>query len=66
MKKQVTISEKEYDMLKEKAIGYDAIEKKVMSIYEDYDEDGNEIPAEDPDGDLSTIGEFVCRYYGML
>ena len=63
--KTVTITQKEYNELQRKAAGYDVIEKKVMAIYEDYDDEGNEMPAEE-EGDLATIGEFVCKHFGML
>ncbi len=61
----VTIPQNEYNELKLKAAGYDEIEKKVMAIYEDFDDEGNEIPAEE-EGDLATIGEFVCTHFGMM
>lgn len=62
---QVIILKSEYEALKNIQRAYNEIGKKVMAIYSDYDEDGNEIEPEE-DGDLATIGEYVCHHFGML
>lgn len=65
METKIEISKQEYDTLKAKAERLDKIEAEVLKYYEDYDEDGNEIPPE-KEGDLSDIGEYICSEFGML
>ena len=56
---------KEYEIIKKKAENYDLIEKKVFSIYQGFDDNDNQIPPVE-EGDIVTIGEFVCNHFGML
>ena len=59
------ITNKEYSKLKKKANSWDGICNAIAEFYEDYDDNGNEIPPQ-KDGDLCDIGLVAAEYTGYL
>lgn len=49
-----------------KAEKWDALKKKIGKAYGDVDDEGNEIPPEDPGMDLPAIGEIAARDLGFM
>lgn len=51
---------------KRKAEKWDALDKEIGKSYPDYDDEGNEVPAEEPEADLISIGEKTAIAFGYL
>lgn len=59
MEQQLTISLKEYNILKRKADKWDALDEKISKMYSEEDNDSK-------DYDLIDVGEIAAEAFGYL
>jgi hypothetical protein len=62
---KIKITKEEYENLKCVKDKWHKLNRAISDFYEDYDDDGNEIPPK-RQGDLCDIGEVAARHLGYL